>query len=97
MYVYTWSDCCRHVQAKESEYWDIAVEDEIEQIIIQSNTDRPRLGRQLRRVDNVVEDTAEMYAENSARGETTGTAREEGETIETAGEKGETTDTADLP
>ena len=38
-----------------------------------------------------------MYAENSARGETTGTAGEEGETIETAGGKGETTDTADLP
>ena len=36
-----------------------------------------------------------MYAENSARGETTDTAREEGETIETAGGKGETTETAD--
>ena len=33
----TWSDCCCQVQAKENEYWktDIAVEDEIEQIIIQ--------------------------------------------------------------
>ena len=58
----TWSDCCCHVQAKESEYWktDIAVEDEIEQIIIQIDPDTDVSSDE---EYNVVEDTADMNAE----------------------------------
>ena len=88
----TWSDCCRHVQDKESEYWkaDIAVEDEIEWIMIQIDPDSDVSSDE---EYNVAEDTAEMHAEDSETGETTDTAGEEGETTETAGEEGETTDT----
>ena len=90
----TWSDCCRHVQDKESEYWkaDIAVEDEIERIMVQIGPDSDVSSDE---EDSAAEDTAEMHAEDSATGETTDTAGEEGETTETAGEEGETTDTAD--
>ena len=58
----TWRDCCCHVQAKESEYWktDIAVEDEIEQIIIQIDPDTDVSSDE---EYNVVEDTADMNAE----------------------------------
>ena len=58
----TRSDCCCHLQAMESEYWktDIAIEDEIEQIIIQIDPDSEFSPDE---ENNVVEDTAEMYAE----------------------------------
>ena len=37
----TWSVCCRHVRDREAEKWksDIAVEQEIEKIVIQIDTD----------------------------------------------------------
>ena len=60
----TWSDCCRHVRDRETEYWkaDIAVEQEIEKIVIQIDSDSD--------VSSSEEDNA--YEE----GETTDTAGE---------------------
>ena len=87
------NDCCCHIQAKESDYWktDIAVEDEIERIIMHID---PDAGVSSDEEDNVAEDAAEMYTKNSATGELLAppgsTARPQKQ-----GKKGETTDTAE--
>ena len=87
-----WSYCCRHVRDREAEYWkaDIAVEQEIEKIVIQIDSDSDVSSSE----DDNASEEGETTDTAGEEGETTDTAGEEGETTDTAGEEGETTDTA---
>ena len=89
----TWSDCCRHVRDRDTEYWkaDIAVEQEIEKIVIQIDSDSDVTSSE----EGNASEEGETTDTAGEEGETTDTAGEEGETTDTAGEEGETTDTAD--